>query len=62
VQWTGPPDEDESDDPVCITCLIRPPKPGSVYCSRLCRLFGRLRGLWAEAEELLAQLHQPVGL
>lgn len=30
---------------VCLTCLIRPPRPGSVYCSRLCRVLGALRRL-----------------
>lgn len=39
------PDESEDDDPVCITCLVRPARPGSAFCGRLCRVLGRLRGL-----------------
>jgi len=35
-------DDDEADI-VCLTCLVRPPRPGSVYCSRLCRALHALR-------------------
>jgi hypothetical protein len=28
---------------MCLTCLVRPARPGSPYCSRLCRVFHALR-------------------
>jgi hypothetical protein len=55
-------DDDDEPDVVCLSCLVRPPRPGSVYCSRLCALLGRLRRLWAEAEAELARLPRPAGL
>jgi hypothetical protein len=59
--WTGE-DETEDDGPVCLNCLVRPPRPGSVYCSRLCRFLGRLRRFGVLAELVLAELPRPVGL
>lgn len=42
--WTDPPDDrPEPYDVVCITCLNRPPKAGSIYCGWLCRVFDSLR-------------------
>ena len=29
--------------PLCLTCLRRESRPGSVYCSRLCRVLHALR-------------------
>jgi|HubBroStandDraft_3_1064219.scaffolds.fasta_scaffold14472_5 hypothetical protein len=57
-------DDDQGDELelVCLSCLIRPPRPGSVYCSRLCAVMGRLRRLWAEAEQAQAELPRPAGL
>lgn len=53
---------DDDDGPVCLSCLIREPRPGSVYCSKLCALLGRLRRLWAEAGQVWAELPRPAGL
>jgi hypothetical protein len=32
---------------LCVSCLIREVRPGSVYCSRLCRFLYALRRLGA---------------
>jgi hypothetical protein len=40
-------DGDDDDGPVCLNCLVRAPRPGSVYCSRLCRWLDALRKLGA---------------
>ena len=38
------PDEDEGQAEVlCLTCLHRPARPGSLYCSALCRVLNALR-------------------
>jgi hypothetical protein len=56
-------DEDQADPAVvCLSCLVRPPRPGSVYCSRLCRVLHVLRRLGALAEEVWAELPRPAGL
>jgi hypothetical protein len=57
-------DEDQADEPavVCLSCLVRPPRPGSLYCSRLCRLLHALRALWAELVAELAKAPRPAGL
>lgn len=36
---TAPHDDsgDQDHAPLCLTCLHRPARPGSLYCSRLCR-------------------------
>ena len=45
MTW-GAPEPDETEiEVVCLNCLIRPPRPGSVYCSRLCRWLDALRKL-----------------
>lgn len=41
--WSDP-DETDDDGPVCLNCLVRPARPDSPYCGRLCRFLGRLRG------------------
>jgi hypothetical protein len=57
-------DEGQGDEHavVCLSCLVRPPRPGSVYCSRLCRVLHVLRRLGALAEEVWAELPRPAGL
>jgi hypothetical protein len=54
--------DDDEADVVCLSCLVRPPRPGSLYCSRLCRVLHALRAFWTEAEQLLAELPRPSGL
>lgn len=55
-------DDDGDLDVVCLSCLVRPPRPRSLYCSRLCRVLHALRAFWAEAELVLAELPRPAGL
>jgi hypothetical protein len=53
---------DDDDGPVCLSCLVRAPRPGSLFCSRLCRVLHALRRFWAGAEHELARLPRPAGL
>lgn len=44
--------DDDARPPACRTCLKRPARPGSAYCSAFCRLLAvlhRLRVLTAPA-------------
>jgi hypothetical protein len=34
---------DEQAEAMCLACLVRPSRPGSVYCSALCRALHALR-------------------
>jgi hypothetical protein len=40
---TAEHDQGADDAPMCLNCLHRPARPGSLWCSRFCRLldFGR---------------------
>jgi hypothetical protein len=37
------PPEEDPPEVLCLTCLRRPSRPGSVYCSALCRVLHALR-------------------
>jgi hypothetical protein len=51
-------DEEEAQERLevmCLTCLRRPSRPGSVYCSRTCRVLHALRlvrGGWCWTPQL----------
>lgn len=55
---TEPDDQGTDDEPaLCLTCLCRPSRPGSLWCSRLCRLmdFGRRLRLFLTDGNLAAR-------
>jgi hypothetical protein len=36
-------DDEDQAEVLCLTCLRRPSRPGSLYCSALCRVLHALR-------------------
>jgi hypothetical protein len=40
---TEPQDQADEPEVMCLACLVRPVKPGEVFCSWLCRVLHALR-------------------